>query len=404
MRMYRLDNPVQKYAWGSRTFIPELLGERSPSKEPYAELWMGAHPRAPSHVIESGRSIPLSALIREDPAGMLGERVAGRFDGRLPFLLKVLAAVQPLSIQAHPDPALARNGFKREDAAGIPRDAASRNYRDPNHKPELICALTPFDAMSGFRPLPEIAGLLTYLDLTPFIPAAAWPTGPAEYSLRSFFEALINLSREEQVDLLDALIHRVSQASPRSDDEALAFSWVIKLSGHYPGDIGVIAPLLLNTVRLQPGEAFYTGAGVLHAYLAGAGVEIMANSDNVLRGGLTAKHVDPPELLKILTFTATPVRVLRGETTGGIEFIYQTPAVEFQLSRIILKGTGPYAPDRRTGPEIILCTGGSADAFRGTGQNLKLHSGDSIFIPFAAGDYLIRGEATFYRSTVAGGR
>jgi mannose-6-phosphate isomerase len=354
-------------------------------------------------VIVFGKLIPLNDLIRKDPAGMMGEWVARRFKGKLPFLIKVLAAERPLSIQAHPDLDQARNGFQREEAAGIPRTADLRNYRDPNHKPELICALTTFDALQGFRPLAEIMGLLDYLDLTRFMVQPETNAKARNPSLYSLFHTLFHLSRKKRDILLKELVQRTGTISPRSEVEKSAFFWITKLSRYYPGDIGIIAPLLLNAVRLQPGEALYTEAGVLHAYLAGAGVEVMASSDNVLRGGLTTKHVDPAELLKNLNFASQPVRIFREENPGAVEFIYQSPAAEFQLSRIILKQNGSYSPGRRTGPEIILCTEGSAEVLAKPASSLKLTCGDSIFIPFAVGDYLFRGEATFYRATVSCG-
>ncbi|MDP8214341.1 MAG: mannose-6-phosphate isomerase, class I [Candidatus Euphemobacter frigidus] len=403
IKIYRLDNPIREYAWGSETFISNLLGIPSPAPAPQAELWLGSNPQAPSLVREGKRVISLRELILEDPVEMLGEQAAERFSDTLPFLLKVLSAARPLSIQAHPDIEQAREGFERENAAGIPLDALNRNYKDPNHKPELICALTPFELMSGFRDPREIAGLLTYLDLGAALPGAeillADPTDP---SLRALFEALLSISGEKRDRLLAVLLRHVAAAPPRSEKEKRAFSWVDRLSHFYPGDIGILAPILLNTFRLQPGEALYNRAGVLHAYLEGSGIEIMANSDNVLRGGLTTKYINPAELLKILSGLAGPADIVQAETTDRIEFIYRAPAREFELSRIRIVSPASFTPGRRNGPEILLCVEGSTTVIRGNNPDLQLQKGGSIFIPFGVGSYTIRGEGVLYRAAIPG--
>ncbi len=401
--IYRLENTVQKYAWGSRTFISDLLGRAIPSGKPEAELWMGSHPRAPSRARDRGDSVPLDKLIRRDPAGMLGERAATKFQGRLPFLLKVLAADSPLSIQAHPDREQARAGFLKEHRAGIPVNGPQRNYQDSNHKPELLCALTPFDALCGFRPLPEIADLLSFLHLADAIPEAeTFRRSPTEEGLRSLFKTLFSLRGRKKEHLLETLVERAATNPPRSEDETLTLRWIARLAGRYPGDIGICAPVLLNTIRLHPGKALYLNAGVLHSYLEGAGIEIMANSDNVLRGGLTAKHVDRTELLKILSFSGKPVSVLHGQSADGIEFVYRTPAEEFRLSRMSLSVGFPFRAAHRNGPEIILCGGGSCRITGDAGEKLKVEKGESVFIPFNAGGYRIEGESTLYRASLPG--
>jgi len=398
MDIYRLKNTIQHYAWGSKTFIPELMGESSPAEKPCAELWMGAHTRAPSLVIAAEGDLPLSELIRQNPEGMLGNRGTGR----LPFLLKVLAAAYPLSIQAHPNIAQAREGYARENAAGILPDALTRNYKDRNHKPELICALTPFDALSGFRDLNEIAELLSYLKIDREVPGSSeFLSNPDANTFQLFFRELLNLSEKHKSEFLTHLARVINQAVRRSKEDELTFDWTIRLLNFYPDDIGAFAPILLNTVRLQPGEALYMNAGILHAYLNGAGIEIMANSDNVLRGGLTSKYVDIPELLKALSFTGSPTRIIRPETTDRIEFIYPTPAREFQLSRIDLQDSVLFQSGDRTGAEIILSLGGIARVARKEeDQTLAIKKGQSIFIPFSAGDYTIRGNAILYRAAI----
>ena len=403
IKIYRLDNPIREYAWGSETFISNLLGTPSPAPAPQAELWLGSNPQAPSLVRDGEREISLRDLILEDPVEMLGKHAAELFSDTLPFLLKVLSAARPLSIQAHPDIKQAREGFKRENEGGIPMDALNRNYKDPNHKPELICALTPFDVMSGFRDPREITGLLTYLDLGAELAGAEiFLADPTDHSLRALFESLLSISDEKRERLLAVLLRNVAAVPPRSEKEKRAFYWVDKLSRFYPGDIGILAPILLNTIRLQPGEALYNRAGVLHAYLEGSGIEIMANSDNVLRGGLTTKYINPAELLKILSCRAGPADIVRAETIDGIEFIYRAPAREFKLSRIRIVSPASFVSGRRNGPEILICVEGSATVSREDVQRLQLSKGGSIFIPFGIGSYTIRGEGVLYRAAIPG--
>jgi len=396
--IYRLKNTVQHYAWGSKTFIPELLRENHPSENPCAELWMGDHPRAPSLILTPDGTTTLSQLIQEDPEKMLGNGEPGA----LPFLFKVLAAAHPLSIQVHPGKDQARKGYNNENAAGVQPDAFDRNFKDPRHKPELICALTPFDAMSGFREPGEIAGLITHLGIDRKTTGAAkFSKYPDENSLRIFFRWLLNLSNKQKSVFLAYLFHSVTQAKIRTENDELTFDWTIKLLEYYPDDIGAFAPILLNTVRLQPGEALYMDSGILHAYLKGAGIEIMANSDNVLRGGLTSKHVDIPELFKALIFTGAPARIIRPESADNIEFIYPTPAREFQLSRIELNDSQLFESKARYGAEIILAIDGIAKVTQEReDQELSVKKGEAIFIPFVAGEYTIQGEATLYRAAL----
>jgi mannose-6-phosphate isomerase len=373
-----LNNPVRAYAWGSRTVIAELLGRPVPSPHPEAEMWLGAHPADPSH-LATGKSL-IEAIIA-DPDGQLGGHRAERWDTTLPFLLKVLAADEPLSLQAHPSLAQARAGFAADEAAGISRDAADRNYRDANHKPELICALTPFAALVGFRAPADTVRLLRALD----VPAIAahielLAAQPDASGLRALFTTWITLPQGK----LDELVPAVATAAVALagegpwQDEART---VLELAERYPGDAGVLAALLLNRVNLGPGEAMYLPAGNLHAYLSGAGVELMANSDNVLRGGLTPKHVDVPELLRVLDFHAGPPPVLTG-TPEGAWVRYDTAAEEFLLRRCDA-GTDevPMAevevPDG--GPRILLCTAGEA-CVRADGLSLTLARGAAAWL------------------------
>ena len=355
-----LENPVRPYAWGSRTVIAELRGEPSPSPHPEAEMWLGAHPGDPSHLVgaDGGRTSLLDAL-RADPEGLLGPDRCAKWSGSLPYLLKVLAADEPLSLQAHPSSAQAAEGFARENAAGIPVDAPTRNYRDASHKPELICALSEFHALVGFREVPQTLALLRALDVDGLAPhVALLAAEPDAAGLRALFTTWITLPQsvlDRAVPALQAACVRLAQEGGEFGREA---RMALELSERYPGDAGVLAALLLNLVVLQPGEALFLPAGNLHAYLSGAGVELMANSDNVLRGGLTSKHVDVAELLRVLDFTPRTPPVLRGAPEGGW-VRYDTDAAEFLLRRFESPAEADVAvPDG--GPRILLCTTGSA--------------------------------------------
>ncbi|MBW5486412.1 mannose-6-phosphate isomerase, class I [Streptomyces bambusae] len=383
--MDRLTNTVRPYAWGSTTAIPELLGVE-PTGEPQAEMWMGAHPGAPSRIDRGTGEQALSDTIAADPEGELGAAAVAKFGPQLPFLLKILAAGAPLSLQVHPDLAQAAEGFADEEARGIPVDAGHRNYKDANHKPELICALTPFDGLCGFRPPLEAADLLSGLDvdsLKPYVDLLH--AHPEEAALREVLTAVLTADREE-------MAATVAEAAAAAERLGGPYAPYAPLAHHYPGDPGVIAAMLLNHVRLQPGEAMYLGAGIPHAYLDGLGVEIMANSDNVLRCGLTPKHVDVPELLKIVRFEPADPNVLRPEGNG--EEVYETPIDEFRLSRYDLApGAAPTGVPAGA-PQILLCTAGSPQV-----GNEKLAPGESVFVP-ASERVELSGSGTVFRATV----
>ncbi|MFJ7969493.1 mannose-6-phosphate isomerase, class I [Streptomyces sp. NPDC096324] len=381
--MDRLDNTVRPYAWGSTTAIPLLLGVE-PTGEPQAEMWMGAHPGAPSR---TGRG-PLNEVVAEDPERELGRAAVARFGPRLPFLLKLLAAGAPLSLQVHPDLEQAREGYEDEERRGVPIDAPHRNYKDANHKPELICALTEFDGLCGFRDPEEAAALLAALDvdsLKPYVDLLR--AHPEEAALREVLTAVLSADPEDMA----RTVTETTAACARLGGDYTPYAG---LAHHYPGDPGVIAAMLLNHVRLQPGEALYLGAGIPHAYLNGLGVEIMANSDNVLRCGLTPKHVDVPELLRVVRFEAADPGVLRPEASPDGEEVYATPIDEFRLSRYaVAEGADPRDLTRET-PQILLCTAGSVRA-----DGIDLTPGTSVFVP--AGEKAeVSGSGTIFRATV----
>ncbi|MEU9981915.1 mannose-6-phosphate isomerase, class I [Streptomyces sp. NPDC050856] len=385
--MDRLSNTVRPYAWGSTTAIPDLLGV-APTGEPQAEMWMGDHPGAPSRVVRADGEQPLPALIAADPERMLGPAAVARFGPRLPFLLKLIAAGSPLSLQVHPDLAQAREGYAAEERAGVPVDAPHRNYKDPNHKPELLCALTPFEGLCGFRTPDETADLLAALDvdsLKPYVDLLH--AHPREAALREVLTAVLTADPADMA----ATVHEAAAACTRLGGAHAPYA---VLAHHFPGDPGVLAAMLLNHVRLQPGEAIHLGAGVPHAYIGGLGVEIMANSDNVLRCGLTPKHIDVPELLRVVRFEADDPTVLRPEASPSGEELYETPADEFRLSRYVRPEGAAPVDITATTPQILLATAGSPVA-----DGIRLGPGESVFVP--AGEKVeLSGSGTVFRATV----
>ncbi|MEU4112427.1 mannose-6-phosphate isomerase, class I [Streptomyces sp. NPDC027717] len=380
--MDRLDNTVRPYAWGSPTAIPRLLGTE-PTGEPQAEMWMGAHPGAPSRTTRG----TLVEVIDADPERELGADAVAKFGPRLPFLLKILAAAAPLSLQVHPDLAQAQQGYAEEERRGIPVDAPDRNYKDANHKPELICALTEFDGLCGFRAPAEAADLLDGLGVGSLKPYAdLLRAHPEDAALREVLTAILTADAEDMAGT-------VTEATAACARLGGPYTPYADMAHHYPGDPGVIAAMLLNHVRLQPGEALFLGAGIPHAYLDGLGVEIMANSDNVLRCGLTPKHVDVPELLRVVRFEASDPGVLRPEASPDGEEVYETPIDEFRLSRYVLPGETARDLTLPT-PQILLCTAGSVRV----GEH-ELLPGRSVFVP--AGEKTeASGEGTLFRATV----
>jgi len=338
---------------------------------------------------------PLPDLLREHPTEILGESVAARFGGELPFLFKVIAAAQPLSVQAHPDREQARDGFERENAAGIALGARERNYPDPRPKRELLCALSPFSALCGFRPTSEIAKAFLDLQIDAFeteVDALARDGGA--HALELFFAAVWNAPRDR---LARAIDRAVANARRRLDDPAAR--WLTAIAALYPGDAGVLAPLFLNLVSLAPGEAIYLGAGELHSYLEGVGIEIMGNSDNVLRGGLTTKHVDVPELCRVLHFEPSAAAILRPRKASARERVFETPADEFELAVIRVAKSKPWRSARSRGVEILLCTEGSLTvADRESDESLHLERGASVLIPDSVNCYQLSGAGVVFRA------
>lgn len=384
--MQLLRNAVRPYAWGSRTVISELLGRPVPAPHPEAELWMGAHPGDPSRVVDAdGTERSLLELIEADPLGQLGTACAGRWGDRLPFLLKVLAAEEPLSIQAHPTAEQAAEGFAREEAAGVPRDAPERSYPDPTAKPELVCALTEFQVLAGFREPERTVALLRAIEtpaLAPYIELLA--AEPNSDGLRALFTTWITLPQQSIDELLPDVAKACALHEQAGGDFAAECRTVVRLGDDHPRDAGVLAALLLNRIALNAGEALYLPAGNLHLYLYGSAVEILANSDNILRGGLTPKHVDVPELLRVVDFSVRPSAVLPGDRAPDCDLLrrYGTDAPEFELTRIEWPGARSDAVDLPGGrPSILICTRGSVLLTDSTGTEVELPRGSSAWVP-----------------------
>ncbi|MET7748805.1 mannose-6-phosphate isomerase, class I [Micromonospora sp. NPDC005367] len=380
--MELLYGPVRDYAWGSRSAIAALQGRSVPSEGPEAELWLGAHPGDPAAIERNGERVSLLDVLAAEPEHWLGRPVLNRFGTRLPFLLKVLAADAPLSLQAHPDAKQARAGH----AADLARPAAERNYVDPYHKPELLVALSPFEALCGFREPEESARALAAFGVPSLEPVVtALRTGLA--GLRTAVRTLLTWPQEDRAGLVAAVV----AAPVEGPDAELARS----LAAEYPADPGVLVALLLNHVRLVPGEAIWMPAGNLHAYLRGSGVEIMAASDNVLRGGLTPKRVDVDELLRVLRFEVLDEPVVAARPVGpGVE-CWRVPVDDFALQRVTVGGEVPEVELAVDGPRVVLCVTGPVTVDDGTGA-LKLEGGQAAIGGAAGGPLRISGSGEVY--------
>jgi mannose-6-phosphate isomerase len=369
--MQKLINSVQNYAWGSKTALTELYGIHNPDNLPMAELWMGAHPKSSSKVQDAaGQPQSLRQVIEKDKTALLGAAVAGRF-GELPFLFKVLCADQPLSIQVHPNKQNSEIGFAKENEAGIPLDAAERNYKDPNHKPELVFALTPFLAMNAFRPFTEIVSLLQ--------PVAGAHTSIAHFlqepgaeRLSQLFAALLNMQGDEKSRALAVL------KAALNNQQGEPWETIRVISEFYPDDSGLFSPLLLNVVKLNPGEAMFLFAETPHAYLKGVALEVMANSDNVLRAGLTPKYIDIPELVANVKFTPKPAdELLTQPVKNGTTLDFPIPVEDFAFSLHDL--TTQPADLAQQSAAIVFCVEGEAMLTKGE-TRLVLKPGESAFV------------------------
>lgn len=376
--MYRLINPIRHYDWGSTTLLQDFCGLEQDGR-PAAEMWMGAHPDDPSTVVEDGAEVALDALIAADPEHALGRRVIARFGPRLPFLAKFLAAGSPLSLQVHPSLAQARHGFDDEDARGVAMDDPARRYRDRAHKPELLYALTHFDLMARLREPSVSAGLLAELDvpaLDPFVSLLREPTGEPH---RKVFTSLLS-DRGAPPGWIPQVVAAAGRLAPGRPE----FAAILELDRRFPGDTGLLAPLLLNYEQLAPGDTVFTPDGALHAYVRGLGIEVMASSDNVLRAGLTSKPVDVAEVLRIADFSAEPEGRLVAQ-----DLDFHAPVADFALA-ILRAAPGSPVAGPADGPRIAMGIEGITILTSSSGR-LALERGQSAFLLDADGPFGVEG-------------
>ncbi len=405
---------MRPYAWGGSTAIPGLFG--LPEAEgPVAEVWLGAHlddpalvspvdvaplldlsQLYPSTVVPGDERETLADVVAADPGGVLGESVAHRYANALPYLLKLVAPREPLSLQVHPNLAQARAGYEAEDAAGIARTARERSYRDRNHKPELAYALTRFDALAGFRTARRIHEVLGGLDvpLASRLDKVVTASGVAEA-----FRVLLSGETRPSPEEVDAVAQACARRSPERSPSPRADAVAARLGRLHRGDPGVVASLLLNPVTLSAGEALYIPAGMVHAYLSGVAVEIMAASDNVVRAGLTAKYVDVPELLRIVDpQAAPPIRIAPERMSRALQTFY-VPVDDFELSEIRLRDASVFEPIRTTGPRTLVCIEGAAQVLA-NGELAGVNAGQAVFVPDSDGPMSMRGFGHFVLASV----
>jgi mannose-6-phosphate isomerase len=388
-----LEGHIQPYAWGSRTALAALQGRPAPTPEPEAEWWIGAHPAGPARVRDGDDRVPLPEWIARAPERWLGADVVARFGAELPFLVKILAVERPLSIQVHPDAARAREGFERESRTGVPPDAPERRYRDARHKPELVCALAPFPLLAGFRPLPEIRERLETCGLGDALPAlAAFHARPDPSRWRDAFRALIDLD----VGSRPGLLARAADAAARIGDPDLV--WVGRLAREHLGDPGALAPLFLNFIRLDPGEALFIPPGQVHCYLGGLALEVMASSDNVVRAGLTSKLVDVEEAVRIADFEPRPLRPELPTPVSPTEHDHSACASEFAVTRVRVRGSAIHRRAAVSSIEVLVCLEGEVRVQDAAGhEELALDRGTAALVPAASPGYSLAGEGVVYR-------
>lgn len=380
---YPMSNIIQDYAWGSRTAISTFFGIENSSGEPQAEIWMGAHPNGCSKITEDNVEQTLSSLIANAPTATLGESTEKAF-GELPFLLKILAAEKALSVQVHPSKQQAETGFDSENSRGLNISDPTRNFKDPNHKPELVYALTTYQALNGFRPFEEVLALFEPLANSAISELVnSFRKNCSEQGLQQLFATLLSLRGEQKRFAIASLIE---YAKRNADHET--FNLVLELESQFPGDIGLFSPLLLNVIVLEPGQAMFLHACTPHAYIHGTAIEIMANSDNVLRAGLTPKHVDVSELVACTVFS--PVSrdtVLTTPVIDGNAMHFPVPVTDFKFSIY-----SPVEPTMVaiTSAEILFAIDAPLTVRKESGQSITINKGESIFVPASTQSYSLQ--------------
>ncbi|MBY8093645.1 mannose-6-phosphate isomerase, class I [Vibrio fluvialis] len=388
---FKMDNKIQNYDWGSRTAIQDLFGFANEAQQPQAEVWMGTHPNGCSIVKQGSTNVSLSELIKQDPPAFLSQSTSKAF-GDLPFLFKILAADKALSIQVHPNKQDAELGYAKEQELGVPLSAFNRNYKDANHKPELVYALTEYQAMNGFRPFDEIITEFRLCDI-PEVNGylEQFERNPNQDGLCHFFVEILSMKEARKLNAVDHLLSYAAMNQAR-----LVYALILDLAEQYPNDVGLFAPLLLNVITLKPGEAMFLCARTPHAYIKGTGLEIMANSDNVLRAGLTPKHMDVEELVKCTDFIPKPINTLLTQAEiNGSEHHFPVSVQDFQFSVF-------QAPKEQrvemTSAEILMPIDADVALLAQSGETLVLGKGQSAFIPAYVGNYTISCEGRVARA------
>lgn len=384
-----MENPIQNYAWGSVDAIQNLFDMPNPSQEPQAEIWMGAHPNGCSILNLNGENIRLDEWIKTAPEAILNPNTYQNFKS-LPYLFKVLAANNALSVQVHPSKAAAVEGFAKENQAGIDLKAPNRNYRDDNHKPELVFAITHYQAMNGFREYADIIALFEAVNAPVLAErVAALKANQNQDGLTEFFTQMLSLddATKEQ-----ALTYLLDYAKANQDTELGAL--LLSLNEQYPNDVGLFTPLMLHVLTLKPGEAMYLDACTPHAYIKGTGLEIMANSDNVLRAGLTPKYMDVPELVKNTICRPKPSEtlLLAPQVESNAQH-YAIPVPDFNFS--VYTGNANIECESA---EIIFAIDADVTLTHESGATLSFKKGQSAFIPFASKAYQVQSSGRYARA------
>ncbi|AEV87105.1 mannose-6-phosphate isomerase [Actinoplanes sp. SE50] len=389
---------VKPYEWGSRYAVAELQGRSTPSLGPEAELWMGAHPGGPSGLDRDGAVTDLEKVVAADPEGEIGESAVKQFGPRLPFLLKVIAAEKALSIQVHPDRQQAEAGFREENERILAGATSTRTYVDDWPKPEIVYSLTPFQALAGFRSAPDAAALLDELGVPQLAPIAeTLRQSPAGDARSDALVRILTWPTEERAALLDAVVAAFGRVAAGGGRYAPACAAMAQVAVDHPGDLGLVAGLLLEYVELPPGAALYMPAGGVHAYLKGVGVEVLANSDNVLRAGLTGKHIDVAELARIAQ-PSVPIPQVQATTVSPGVTAYDVPAPEFRL--YVIEPRGGRSEPSAIGPRILLCLEGRAVVRVAAGDSVELHRGESCFVAARDGAVTVTGDARVVMASV----
>lgn len=388
--IYRLSNQIKNYVWGCKTSLNTHFGFDNEKQEHQAELWMGAHSNGCS-TLKISNGIRLDEFIDQNPSKILGSKISDSFGG-LPFLMKVLAVDTPLSIQVHPSKKQAEIGYKKENDLGIELTSPKRNYHDDNHKPEVVYALTDYDALNGFREFDEIIQLFLLIDNEVIrLALKNFQANKNEKGLENFFNAILRLNGDVKNNALADLI-LLSKSYDLKDDKQNTFNLVSQLATHYPSDIGLFSPLFLNLVNLKPGESMFLYAETPHAYLRGLGIEVMASSDNVLRAGLTPKNVDVDELINNTSFYPTSKESIQLKPQRiDQRLIYPIPVNDFNFDVLEVEHL---LDIKVSSAEILFCIDGCVKI----NECINLTKGQSVFISAEIKEYKLIGHGRLARS------